>query len=67
VKSFEAPIVAVTITTLGFGDITPNDTRVRILVMIEAFLGLLIAGGLASVLFSWHPETSQRPTCGKEA
>jgi voltage-gated potassium channel len=43
---------AVTITTLGFGDIVPNNTTVRVLVMFEAFLGLLIVGGLVSLLFN---------------
>jgi len=35
---------AVTITTLGFGDILPNSTIVRFVVMIETLLGLLIIG-----------------------
>lgn len=43
---------AITIATLGFGDIVPNDSQVRVLVMCEAMLGLVIIGGLVSVFFS---------------
>lgn len=35
---------AITITTLGFGDITPVSTRARLLVAIEAVLGVAFAG-----------------------
>lgn len=42
---------AVTITTLGYGDILPNSTHVRLLVMIESFVGLLIIGCLVSTVF----------------
>jgi len=35
---------AITITTLGFGDIVPISTVSRILVSIEAFLGIILIG-----------------------
>lgn len=44
---------AVTITTLGYGDILPNSTTVRILVMIETVFGVIIIGMFASCLF-WN-------------
>jgi hypothetical protein len=34
----------ITITTVGFGDIVPLTTRARLLVGLEAFLGVLIIG-----------------------
>jgi len=49
---------AITITTLGFGDIVPNDTVVRVLVMCESMIGLLIAGALIAILFSSHSESN---------
>lgn len=44
---------AVTITTLGYGDILPNSTMVRILVMFETISGVLIAAMFGSCLF-WN-------------
>lgn len=44
---------AVTITTLGYGDILPNSTLVRILVMFETTFGVVITGMFASCLF-WN-------------
>jgi Ion channel len=35
---------AVTITTLGYGDILPLTTRSRILISLEAILGIVVAG-----------------------
>lgn len=44
---------AVTITTLGYGDILPNSTLVRVLVMFETIFGVVIIGMFASCLF-WN-------------
>lgn len=44
---------AVTITTLGYGDILPNSTLVRVLVMFETVFGVVIIGMFASCLF-WN-------------
>lgn len=41
----------VTITTLGYGDILPNSTLVRALVMIETVIGVVIIGIVVSYLF----------------
>lgn len=35
---------AITITTLGYGDILPKSYRVRALVMVETLLGVILAG-----------------------
>jgi voltage-gated potassium channel len=35
---------AITITTVGYGDILPHDTSVRVLVMIESLTGVIILG-----------------------
>lgn len=57
--SFKYPIwnflyfSAVTITTLGYGDILPNSTLVRILVMFETISGVIIIGMFVSCLF-WN-------------
>jgi len=37
-------------TTLGFGDVYPQNTVAQILVMIEVLLGYLMLGGLVSIL-----------------
>lgn len=42
---------AVTITTVGYGDILPNSSRVRLLVMTEALLGVVCIGAFVSSLF----------------
>lgn len=44
---------SVTITTLGYGDILPNSTIVRILVMFETVSGVVIIGMFVSCLF-WN-------------
>lgn len=44
---------SVTITTLGYGDILPNSTIVRILVMFETIFGVVIIGMFVSCLF-WN-------------
>lgn len=41
---------AVTITTLGYGDILPNNTIIRNLVMIESMLGVIVSGIYVSLL-----------------
>lgn len=43
---------AVTITTLGYGDILPNSSLIRCIVMIETFSGLILMGIGISVLFA---------------
>jgi hypothetical protein len=40
----------ITITTTGFGDIVPNATAVRMLVMAEAFLGIILLSGFLATL-----------------
>lgn len=44
---------AVTITTLGYGDILPNSAIVRFMVIIETILGVIIIGLFTSCLF-WN-------------
>jgi len=44
---------AVTITTLGYGDILPNSIIVRFMVIIETILGIIIVGAFTSCLF-WN-------------
>lgn len=41
----------ITITTVGYGDILPNSTYVRSLVMLETFLGLLLVVMYAPLIF----------------
>jgi voltage-gated potassium channel len=43
---------ASTITTVGYGDIVPNSTRVRILVMGELLAGIIFGGGFVTFLFA---------------
>lgn len=43
---------AMTITTVGYGDITPNTTLLRITVMIEVLLGVIIIGVFVTFLTS---------------
>lgn len=58
---YEYPLVdflyfsAVTITTLGYGDILPATSHVRLLVMIETLVGVVLIGTFISMLF-WIPE-----------
>ncbi|WP_243159340.1 potassium channel family protein [Clostridium sp. cel8] len=42
---------AVTITTLGYGDILPNSTVVRIMVIIETIIGVVVSGVFVSLIF----------------
>ena len=44
---------AVTITTLGYGDILPNSTAVRIVVMTETLLGMILIAILASAVYDY--------------
>ena len=39
----------VTFTTLGFGDIVPNDIKSEIIITIEVILGYIMLGGLISI------------------
>lgn len=48
---------AVTMTTLGYGDILPNSMVVRILVMLETIFGVIIIGVFVSCLF-WNKKSS---------
>ncbi len=48
---------AVTITTLGYGDILPNSRAVRAVVTFEALLGVVIIAAFVSALF-WKPNQS---------
>lgn len=43
---------AITITTVGFGDILPNNTYVRSLVMLESLLGLILIDIFVSFSFA---------------
>jgi voltage-gated potassium channel len=43
---------AVTITTVGYGDILPNSVRVRRLVMYEALIGVILIGVCISCVFA---------------
>jgi hypothetical protein len=50
-----AYLSAMTITTVGFGDITPVSESARILVAIEAILGVVLVGLFLSALaFRWR-------------
>lgn len=51
---------AVTITTLGYGDILPNSTIVRSFVMVESLLGIFFAGGFVSSLFIKEDEENSK-------
>lgn len=44
---------AVTMTTLGYGDILPNSAVVRVLVILQTILGVMTIGIFASCLF-WN-------------
>jgi hypothetical protein len=56
----------VTLTTLGFGDITPDDAWLRVVVPIEALVGF----GLLSASISWllliHPALARRRSLAYE-
>ncbi len=52
-----AYLSAMTITTVGFGDITPVSEAARILVALEAILGVVVVGLFLSALaFRWQVE-----------
>jgi hypothetical protein len=59
-------ISLVTLTTLGFGDVTPDEAWLRVVVPIEALLGF----GLLSASISWllliHPAIARRRTLAYE-
>lgn len=42
---------AVTITTLGYGDILPNSTGVRVVVMVETLLGMISIALIAASIY----------------
>lgn len=44
---------AVTITTLGYGDILPNSSLVRAFVMVETLSGMILIALTVSYLFDW--------------
>ena len=56
----------VTLTTLGFGDVTPDDPWLRVIVPIEALVGF----GLLSASISWllliHPALARRRSLAYE-
>jgi hypothetical protein len=56
----------VTLTTLGFGDVTPDDAWLRVVVPIEALVGF----GLLSASISWllliHPALARRRSLAYE-
>ena len=43
---------AIALTTLGYGDILPNSTSVRVLVAIEAILGVVVITWFIGILVS---------------
>jgi hypothetical protein len=59
-------ISLVTLTTLGFGDVTPDDPWLRVVVPIEALVGF----GLLSASISWllliHPALARRRSLAYE-
>ena len=50
---------AVTITTLGYGDIVPLTTRARLLVTAEAVLGIIVIGLFLNSLAADHGRSSK--------
>jgi len=58
-KQFKYPLIdflyfsAVTITTLGYGDILPNSTLVRSCVMIETVLGMVSIALFVASFYEW--------------
>ncbi len=49
---------AITITTVGYGDILPNCTLIRVLVMTEVFFGTIIIGVFISTLIKKNDTVS---------
>jgi voltage-gated potassium channel len=47
---------AITITTVGYGDILPHDSIVRVLVMAESLLGVVILGIFLTTLGNFRKE-----------
>ena len=45
---------AVTITTLGYGDMTPDAEIVRVFIMIESFLGVILMGLFITFVTTQH-------------
>ena len=43
------------LTTVGFGDILPNNTEVRMLVLLEVLFGVLLLGLTVNFLVSKNP------------
>jgi voltage-gated potassium channel len=43
---------AITITTVGFGDIVPNSQFVRFVVIVETLLGIVLIGVFVSRLLA---------------
>lgn len=65
--SFEPDLIFfsfVTLTTLGYGDITPVTPRARSLTLLEAVAGVLyLAVLVARLVGSYHPETEPNDVC----
>jgi voltage-gated potassium channel Kch len=60
----------ITITTTGYGDILPNSTRVRCLVMIESIIGVILIGLFINSIFDGmnkHSEKKAKPTGDESA
>lgn len=53
---------AVTITTLGYGDIVPIGTIARWLVAIESVLGIIVIGAFLGSLYNSRHESRPEPT-----
>ncbi len=51
---------AVTISTLGYGDILPNSNIVRIIVMVETLLGLILIACVATTFYEKVQERHKR-------
>ncbi|GBF34622.1 potassium channel protein [Desulfocucumis palustris] len=58
---------AITITTLGYGDILPNNTIVRTIVIIELLFGLAMSGLFLSSCFSWIVDSRNKKKILKTA
>lgn len=58
-KQFKYPLAdflyfsAVTISTLGYGDILPNSTVIRVLVMTEVLFGMIMIAIIASAFYDY--------------
>lgn len=56
----------VTLTTLGFGDITPSDGLLRVLLPLEALLGFALLTASISWLLALYPPLSRRRSLAYE-